>query len=143
MDVHTGEQIIDIILANFVDEPMKIVQFLRVLLWLATVVIVAMITYVTTLEKSREIGVLKAIGASDRYIISLTLKQVVTMTFAGVVLGIILAFLATRFSPIMIIISPSEPVVVAITTMIICSIGGYVAAVKAAAVDPMIAFRGR
>ncbi len=143
VDVHTGEQIIDIILANFVDEPMKIVQFLRALLWVATVVIVAMITYVTTLEKSREIGVLKAIGASDRYIISLILKQVAIMTFAGVVLGIILAFLAARFSPIMIIISPRETFVVAIITMSICSAGGYVAAIKAATVDPMIAFRGR
>jgi len=143
VDVHTGEQIINIILANFVDEPMKIVQFLRALLWMAAVVIVAMITYVTTLEKSREIGVLKAIGASDRYIISLTLKQVVIMTLAGVIFGIILAFLAARFSPIMIIISPGEPIIVAIVTMLICSVGGYVAAVRAAAVDPMIAFRGR
>ena len=143
VDVHTGEQIVEIILANFVDEPMKIVQFLRALLWIAAVVIVAMITYVTTLEKSREIGVLKAIGASNRYIVFLTLKQVMTMTFAGVILGIILAFLAARFSPIMVIISAGEPIVVAIITMIICSAGGYVASIRAAAVDPMIAFRGR
>jgi hypothetical protein len=143
LDVHTGDEIVEIILANFVDEPMKIVQFLRALLWIAAVVIVAMITYVTTLEKSREIGVLKAIGASNRYVISLTLKQVITMTFAGVILGIILSFFAVRFSPIMIIISISEPIFVAIITMLICSVGGYVAAVRAAAIDPMIAFRGR
>ena len=143
LDIHTGDQIVQIILANFVDEPMKIVQFIRILLWLATAVIVATITYVTTLEKGREIGVLKAIGASDRYIISLTLKQVMTMTFAGVILGIILAFLAIRFSPIVIVISVSEPIGVAIITMLICSAGGYVAAVRAAAVDPMMAFRGR
>ena len=143
LDIHTGDQIVQIILANFVDEPMKIVQFLRILLWLAAVVIVTMITYVTTLEKGRDIGVLKAIGAPDSYIISLTLKQVITMTFAGVILGIILAFLAIRFSPIVIVISVSEPISVAIITMLICSAGGYVAAIRAAAVDPMIAFRGR
>jgi len=143
VDVHTGEQIIGIILANLVDEPMKMVQFLRVLLWIAAVVIVATITYVTTLEKSREIGVLKAIGASDRYIILLTLKQVMAMTFAGIALGILLAFVAVRFSPIVVIISAGEPIVVAVITMIICSAGGYVAAIRAAAVDPMIAFRGR
>lgn len=143
VDVHTGEQIIGIILANLVDEPMKMVQFLRVLLWIAAVVIVATITYVTTLEKSREIGVLKAIGASDRYIILLTLKQVMAMTFAGIALGILLAFIAVRFSPIVVIISVGEPIIVAVITMIICSAGGYVAAIRAAAVDPMIAFRGR
>jgi putative ABC transport system permease protein len=143
VDAHTGSQIVKIILANFVDEPMKGVRALRALLWLAAGVIVAMITYVTTLEKGREIGVLKAIGASNRYVISLTLKQVVTMTFAGVVLGIVLAFLAARFFPIVVLISGSESIFVAIITMSVCSYGGYVAAKRAAAVDPMIAFRGR
>ena len=142
-DAHTGEQIIKIIQANFVDEPMKGVRALRALLWLATGVIVAMITYVTTTEKSREIGVLRAIGASNRYIISMILKQVMTMTFAGVVLGISLAFLAAEFFPIMVLIGIGESIIVAAITMAVCSYGGYVAAKRAAAVDPMTAFRGR
>ena len=142
-DAHTGEQIIKIIQANFVDEPMKGVRALRALLWLATGVIVAMITYVTTTEKSREIGVLRAIGASNRYVVSMILKQVVTMTFAGVVLGIALAFLAARFFPIMVLIGTGESIIVAAITMAVCSYGGYVAAKRAAAVDPMTAFRGR
>jgi putative ABC transport system permease protein len=143
VDAHTGDQIVDIILANFVDEPMKGVRALRALLWIAAGVIVAMITYVTTLEKGREIGVLKAIGASDRYVTSLTLKQVVTMTFAGVVSGIVLAFVAARFFPIVVLISVRESILVVVITMAVCSYGGYVAARRAAAVDPMIAFRGR
>jgi len=143
IDVHTGEQIVDIIMANFVDEPMKGVRALRAMLWLAAGIIVAMITYVTTMEKSREIGVLKAIGASDKYVILLTLKQVMIMTFTGVILGIILAYLAAQVFPIMVLISSSESVIVAVITMAICSYGGYVAAKRTAAVDPMIAFRGR
>ena len=143
VDAHTGDQIVKIILANFVDEPMKGVVALRVLLWIATGLIVAMITYVTTLEKSREIGVLKAIGASDKYVILLTLKQVIAMTLVGVVSGITLALLAAQVFPIMVLISIREAIIVAFTTMIVCSYGGYIAAKKAAAVDPMIAFRGR
>ena len=143
VDSHTGDQVIDIILANFVDEPMKGVRALRALLWIAAGVIVAMITYVTTTEKSRDIGVLKAIGAPNKYVIFLILKQVITMTFAGVLLGIILAFLAARFFPIMVAISIGESITVTVITMVICSYGGYVAAKRAVAVDPMIAFRGR
>jgi len=143
IDVHTGKQIVDIIMANFVDEPMKGVRALRGMLWLAAGVIVAMITYVTTMEKSREIGVLKAIGASNRYVIFLILKQVMAMTFVGVVLGIILAYLAAQVFPIMVLISIRESVIVAVITMAICSYGGYVAAKRTAAIDPMIAFRGR
>lgn len=143
VDAHTGNQIVKIILSNFVDEPMKGVSALRVLLWIATGLIVSMITYVTTTEKSREIGVLRAIGASNSYIISLTLKQVVTMTLSGVVLGIILAFLSARFFPIMVLIRVSETLIVAFITMAVCSYGGYVAAKRASMVDPMTAFRGR
>jgi len=143
VDTHTGDQVVEIILDNFVDEPMKGVVALRVLLWIATGLIVAMITYVTTLEKSREIGVLKAIGASDKYVVSLSLKQVIAMTFVGVVSGIALAFLAGYFFPIMVLISVREAVIVAVVTMAVCSYGGFVAAKRAAAVDPMIAFRGR
>jgi len=143
VDVHTGSQIVKIILANFVDEPMKGVRALRILLWLATGLIVAMITYVTTMEKSREIGVLKAIGASDRYVVSLILKQVITMAVSGAALGIILAIVSARFFPIMVLMSVWESVFVAVITIAVCSYGGYLAAKRATAVDPMIAFRGR
>ena len=143
VDAHTGAQIVKIILSNYVDEPMKGVRALRALLWIATGLIVGMITYVTTREKMREIGVLKAIGAPDRYVISLILKQVFAMTLAGVLIGIGLAFLGARFFPIVVLIDLKETLVVAVVTMVVCSYGGYVAAKKAAAVDPMIAFRGR
>ncbi|MBD3181678.1 FtsX-like permease family protein [Candidatus Poribacteria bacterium] len=143
VDAHTGNQIVEIILANYVDEPMKGVQALRIMLWIATGLIVAMITYVTTREKIREIGVLKAIGASDKYVVSLILKQVVIMTLAGIILGIILAYLAAGVFPIMVVVSTSESLLVAVITMAVCLYGGYIAAKRAASVDPMIAFRGR
>ncbi len=143
VDAHTGNQIVKIILANYVDEPMKGVQALRALLWIATGLIVAMITYVTTLEKSREIGVLKAIGASNRYVIMLILKQVFITTLAGSILGVILAIVMAKFFPIMVLISFSESLLVAIVTVFVCTYGGYVAGKRASSVDPMIAFRGR
>ena len=144
VDAHTGDQIVKIIMANYVDEPMKGVRAaLRALLWIATGLIVAMITYVTTLEKSREIGVLKAIGASNRYVILLILKQVLATTFCGVVLGILAAILSARVFPIVVLISIKESLLVAIITMAVCAYGGYIAGKRAASVDPMVAFRGR
>jgi putative ABC transport system permease protein len=143
VDAHTGNQIVKIIMANYVDEPMKGVRALRALLWIATGLIVAMITYVTTLEKSREIGVLKAIGASNRYVILMILKQVLTTTFCGVVLGILLAIVSARVFPIVVLISAKESLLVAVITIAVCAYGGYIAAKRAASVDPMVAFRGR
>ena len=143
VDAHTGNQIVKIIMANYVDEPMKGVRALRALLWIATGLIVAMITYVTTLEKSREIGVLKAIGASNRYVILMILKQVLATTFCGVVLGILLAIISARVFPIVVLISAKESLLVAVITIAVCAYGGYIAGKRAASVDPMVAFRGR
>lgn len=142
LEAKSSRQTIDAILKNFVTEPMKGVQFLRVMMWLATGVVVGMITYVTTLEKTREIGVLKAIGASNRYVILFTIKQVALMSVVGVLLGIGLAYLATLGFPIFVLISLREAIWVIVVSMIVCGIGGVFAARKAISVDPMIAFRG-
>ena len=66
IETRTLKQTVGNIIEYYVDEPMKAVQFLRVMLWLAAGILVGMITYVTMLEKTQEIGVLKAIGAANR-----------------------------------------------------------------------------
>ncbi len=142
IEARTLNQTVDDILKTYVTEPMKAVQFLRVMLWLAAGIIVAMITYVTTLEKTQEIGVLKAIGASNRYVMSLLLKQVALMSVVGVMCGVILSYLFAAAAPIFVAINPVESGAVALISFIVCCGGGYLAGRKAATVDPMVAFRG-
>lgn len=142
IDVRTRQQTLDDIIDTYVNEPMKAVQFLRVMLWLAASLIVSMITYVTTLEKTQEIGVLKAIGASNLYVTSLILKQVALMSAIGVISGVILSYIFAGVAPIFVSIHPVESLVVASISFIVCCLGGYLAGRKAIAVDPMVAFRG-
>ena len=126
----------------WVDEPMKAVQFLRVMLWLAAGLLVGMITYVTMLEKTQEIGVLKAIGASNNYVMALLLKQVALISVVGVLLGFILSYIFAAAAPIFVAIHFIESTIVACISFIVCCVSGYLAARKAIMVDPMIAFRG-
>jgi putative ABC transport system permease protein len=142
IDVRTLKQTLGDIIDTYVDEPMKAVQFLRVMLWVAAGLIVGMITYVTTLEKTQEIGVLKAIGASNFYISSLIIKQVVLMSVAGIVCGLILSYIFAVAAPIFVSIHPVESGIVVLISFVVCCAGGYLAARKAIAVDPMVAFRG-
>lgn len=142
IEARTLQQTLDDILKTYVTEPMKAVQFLRVMLWLAAGLIVTMITYVTTLEKTQEIGVLKAIGASNRYVISLILKQVALMSVIGVICGLILSYVFAAGAPIFVAINPIESGVVAIISFCVCCGGGYLAGRRATTVDPMVAFRG-
>ncbi len=142
IEARTVGQTLKDIIGYYVDEPMKAVQFLRVMLWLAAGLLVGMITYVTMLEKTQEIGVLKAIGASNGYVMALLLKQVAIISVVGVVSGFCLSFIFAAAAPIFVSIHLVESIIVAIISFIVCCGSGYLAARKAIMVDPMIAFRG-
>ena len=142
IEVRTLDQTLDDIIDTYVDEPMKAVTFLRVMLCLAAFILVTMITYVTTLEKTQEIGILKAIGASNHYVMLLILKQVALTSVIGVVFGLILSYLFAIFAPIFVKIDPVESAVVAAISFKACCAGGYLAGHRATLVDPMVAFRG-
>ena len=71
--------------------------FLRVLVVLAAVVsalVVMLAMHTTITERTREIGILKAMGASRRYIISEIEREALAISFLGLVVGFALAALA-------------------------------------------------
>ena len=142
IEARTMEQTLNDIIEYYVDEPMKAVQFLRVMLWLAAGLLVGMITYVTMMDKTQEIGVLKAVGASNGYVMALLLKQVALISVIGVLLGFILSYIFAAAAPIFVAIHFVESIIVACISFVVCCGSGYLAARKAIRVDPMIAFRG-
>ena len=69
--------------------------FLRVLVGLAAVVsalVVMLAMYTTITERTREIGILKALGASRGYIIGLIEKEALLISVIGLVAGFLLSF---------------------------------------------------
>ncbi|MBA3713751.1 MAG: ABC transporter permease [Pyrinomonadaceae bacterium] len=71
--------------------------FLRTLVGLAAVVsalVVMLAMYTTITERTREIGVLKALGASRGYIISVIEKEALLISFLGLVIGFAVSFIA-------------------------------------------------
>lgn len=142
IEARTMNQTLDDIIAYYVDEPMKAVQFLRVMLWIVAGLLVGMITYVTMLEKTQEIGVLKAIGASNTYVMTHLLKQVALISVVGVTIGFCLSYVFAAAAPIFVAINLVESIIVAGISFIVCCGSGYLAARKVIMVDPLIAFRG-
>lgn len=71
--------------------------FMRVLVILAAVVsalVVMLAMHTTITERTREIGILKAMGASRRYIISEIEREALTISFMGLLVGFALAAVA-------------------------------------------------
>jgi putative ABC transport system permease protein len=69
--------------------------FLRALVVLAAIVsalVVMLAMYTTITERTREIGVLKALGASRPYIVGVIEKEAVLISIIGVIAGFVIAF---------------------------------------------------
>ena len=86
------------------------VQFLRgftnVVIFVAAMVgflVVFLSMYMAVLERTREIGILKALGASPAYILGILLRETVVLALIGTVFGIAMTYgtraLMDRFAP--------------------------------------------
>ncbi len=120
--------------------------FLRALVGLAAVVsalVVMLAMYTTITERTREIGVLKALGASRGYIVGVIEKEAVLISVIGVAAGFAIsfaaAFLIQRFSGLVFEYSWAW----ALTALLIGIAGGVLGAlypaVRAANLDPVSA----
>jgi putative ABC transport system permease protein len=50
--------------------------------------------YTAVMERTREIGILKSLGASKLYVVNLVLRETVLLAFAGIVVGIVFSLAA-------------------------------------------------
>lgn len=73
--------------------------------------IILLAMYSTVIERTREIGILKSLGASKLYIVGLILKESVAISLVGVALGFLLTFVSVKM-----IVSNFPTLPVAITT---------------------------
>ena len=74
--------------------------FLRVLVGLASVVsalVVMLAMYTTITERTREIGILKALGASRSYIVGIIEKEAIIISLIGLVAGFVVSLVAGYF----------------------------------------------
>ena len=65
--------------------------FLRVVIWISVVIGVLVIfqaMYAAVMERTREIGILKSMGASKLYIVNVVLRETILLAFGGIILGV-------------------------------------------------------
>jgi putative ABC transport system permease protein len=87
-------------------------NFISVIIGLAVCIglLVIFITmYSTIIERTREIGILKAMGASRSYIFNLVLRETVTLTFFGITAGLALSY-AVRY--LISVLFPTLPILI-------------------------------
>ena len=115
-----------------------------VALVLASVGVYGVIAYFVA-QRTHEIGIRVALGASSRDVVGMVMRQGTAMTAAGLVLGLGGAMFATRYlASLLYGIGAGDPLTLAsaaITLGAVALAACYVPALRATRVDPMVALR--
>jgi predicted permease len=101
------------------------------------------------LQRSSEIGIRMALGAKRSDVISMVVREALTMVLTGVAIGMPLAFAAgtaasRRLSGMIFGIKPTDPYLILSMALVLVAVGAiaaYLPAKRASRVDPLVALR--
>jgi putative ABC transport system permease protein len=119
--------------------------FIDVVIWISVVIgllVIFQAMYTAVMERTREIGILKAMGASRLYIVNVVLRETVLLAFGGIVLGVIFslgarAILAHRLPLLQVIVAGGWIVRATLIAIASAVAGALYPAYKAAQKDPI------
>ena len=120
--------------------------FGALVLLLAGVGLFGLMSY-TVAQRRREIGIRMALGADRRRVVRDVVRDGLTVTLAGLAVGVVAALAAVRVVDTLLFgVTPQDPLTLAgagASLIAIALLACFVPASRAARVDPVIALRGR
>jgi putative ABC transport system permease protein len=109
------------------------------------VLVIFLSMYTTIMERTREIGILRSLGASKTFIVTLIMKEAILICLIGVVMGTlgsyVIVYVVQSFFPTMAFqISNQWKVYAALSALLSGVVGSLHPSLKAASQDPVEAF---
>lgn len=136
LTVYDREQMEAILIGKLIANAAKQIGMFLIILAVVSAAIVAFIIYTLTMDKIREIAVLKLLGTRNRTIAGMILQQALMLGVFGFVVGKVAATFATPLFPRFILLIPADSLRGFAIVMVICVLASIVAIRIALKVDP-------
>ncbi|MFZ2858035.1 ABC transporter permease [Acidovorax sp.] len=136
LTAYTRPQMEEILVSKLIATSARQIGMFLAILAVVSAAIVAFIIYSLTMDKIREIAVLKLIGTRNRTIAAMILQQALALGVIGFVVGKISATFAAPFFPKYVLLMPMDSVAGFFAVLGICVIASVVAIRMALRVDP-------
>jgi len=142
LTVYDRAQMEEILVGKLIATSAKQIAMFLVILAVVSAAIVAFIIYTLTMDKIREIAVLKLIGTRNRTISGMISQQALVLGVIGFVVGKITATFAAPLFPKYVLLMPIDSILGFFAVMVICVLASVVAIRMALKVDPAEAIGG-
>ncbi|MBI5625882.1 MAG: ABC transporter permease [Nitrosomonadales bacterium] len=142
LQTYTKDQMEEILVAKLIAMSAKQIFMFLVILSIVSAAIVAFIIFTMTMNKIREIAVLKLVGAGNKTISGMILQQALGLGLIGFVVGKTAATLWGPLFPRYVLLIPEDAIRGFILVMLICSLASIFAIRAALRIDPATAIGG-
>jgi putative ABC transport system permease protein len=141
-NIKTMEEWLSLMSANNI--PM-LSRFIDIVIWISVVIgflVIFQSMYTAVMERTREIGILKSLGASKFYIVRVILRETLMLAVAGILVGMSISYLAAhviryKLPTAQVEFTPAWLLKAAIIAVIGAMVGALYPAFKAAQKDPI------
>ena len=142
LTVYTRAQMEDIVVTKLIATSAKQIGMFLVILAVVSAAIISFIIYTLTMDKIREIAVLKLIGTRNRTIAWMIMQQALALGAIGFAVGKIAATFSAPIFPKYVLLIPQDSIAGFFAMMVICVLASLVAIRVALKVDPAEAIGG-
>ena len=142
LTVYTRSQMEGILVGKLIATSSKQIGMFLVILAIVSAAIVAFIIHTLTMDKIREIAVLKLIGTRNRTIAAMIMQQALALGVIGFAVGKITATFAAPLFPKYVLLMPQDSIAGFFAVMAICALASVIAIRMALKVDPAEAIGG-
>ena len=142
LTVYTRSQMEGILIGKLIATSAKQIGMFLAILAIVSAAIVAFIIYTLTMDKIREIAVLKLIGTRNRTIAAMIMQQALALGVIGFAVGKITATFAEPLFPKYVLLMPQDSIAGFFAVLVICALASVIAIRMALKVDPAEAIGG-